>query len=228
MDPYTFLLILGGAGLAAMALQGIGGGLGHGHSAGQSGHGGHGHGTAGHGHAAHAGHAGHATHGHAGRDAQAGRVGNADLSHGPTGLSHFLWNFASPRVLFSICLGAGALGPFLRPLMGSGTLLLIAAIGAGIIFERVLATPIWNLAFRFVSKPALMLESCVDDEGTAVTSFDKNGQGLIAVDLDGQVVQLLATLQSDDRALGAAVRAGDRVRIAAVDAARNRCTVAAL
>ena len=112
--------------------------------------------------------------------------------------------------------------------MGNGTLLLIAAVGSGIIFERAVATPIWNLAFRFASKPALMLESCVDDEGTAVTSFDKNGQGLIAVDLDGQVVQLLATLQPDDRALGAAVRAGDRVRIAAVDSARNRCTVAAL
>lgn len=226
MDLYTFLLFLGGAGLAAMAFQGVGGGhAGHGHGSGHGGHGGHGHGAGGHGHGGHAGHAGHA---HSGHDASAGRISHADLSHGHLGLSQFLWSFASPRVLFSICLGAGALGPFLRPVMGNGALLLIAAIGSGIIFERALATPIWNLVFRFVSKPALMLESCVDDEGTAVTSFDKNGQGLIAVDLDGQVVQLLATLQTDDRALGAAVRAGDRVRIAAVDSARNRCTVAAL
>ena len=227
MDLYTFLLFLGAAGLAAMAFQGIGGGLaGHGHGAGHGGAVGHGHAGTGHGHGAPGGNAAH-TGGHGSHAGQAA-AGHAPALGLRASASRTLWNFASPRVLFSICLGAGALGPFLRPLLGSGALLLIAAIGAGIIFERIVATPIWNFAFRFVSKPALMLESCVDDEGTAVTSFDKNGQGLIAVDLDGQVVQLLATLQPDDRALGAAVRAGDRVRIAAVDSARNRCTVAAL
>jgi hypothetical protein len=112
--------------------------------------------------------------------------------------------------------------------MGGGVLLGAAAIGIGIIFDRGVVTPLWNFGFRFQSTPALMLESCVDDEATAVTSFDKNGQGLVAVDLDGQVVQLLATLQPDDRALGAAVRAGDRVRIADVNATRNSCTVSVL
>jgi hypothetical protein len=223
MDLYTFFLLLGAAGLAAMALGVMGGGhAGHGH--------GPGHGGTSHGHDVHVGHAG-TGHGH-GAHAGTGHGHDAHVSHAGSTLGHSVGNallhLASPRVLFSICLGIGALGPFLRPLMGGGALLLIAAIGGGIIFERVVATPIWNFAFRFVSKPALMLESCVDDEGTAVTSFDKNGQGLIAVDLDGQVVQLLATLQPDDRALGAAVRAGDRVRIAGVDSARNRCTVAVL
>lgn len=125
-------------------------------------------------------------------------------------------------------MGAGAAGPLMRNFIGSGAFLLIAALGLGILFERLIVTPVWNFTFRFASNPALMLESCIEDEGTAVTSFDKNGQGIIAVDLDGQVVQLLATLQPDDRALGAAVRAGDRVRIADVDSARNRCTVAVL
>lgn len=115
----------------------------------------------------------------------------------------------------------------MRPLFG-GILLFVAAIGIGILFERAMVRPMWNFMFRFASKPALMLDSVLEEEGTAVTSFDKNGQGIIAVDLDGQVVQLLATLSSDDRALGAAVRAGDRVRIADVDSARNRCTVAVL
>jgi hypothetical protein len=143
-------------------------------------------------------------------------------------MGRVLWHFASPRVLFSISLGAGAAGPLLRGLMGNGAMLAIAAVATGVLFERAIVTPLWNFAFRFTSNPALMLESCVDDEATAVTSFDKNGQGLIAVDLDGQVVQLLATLQPDDRALGAAVRAGDRVRIADVNAARNSCTVSVL
>jgi hypothetical protein len=222
MDLYTFLLFLGVAGLVTMALQGIG----------------HGHGDASHGNGHHAGdsHAGHSTdagsHGasHAGTHGSSHASSHASqhaVSH-DSAIGRALWSFASPRSLFSISLGAGAVGPLLRGVMGNGVLLFIAALGAGIIFERVIITPIWNFAFRFASKPALMLESCVEDEGTAVTSFDKDGHGIIAVDLDGQVVQLLATLQSDDRALGAAVRAGDRVRIADVDSARNRCTVSVL
>jgi hypothetical protein len=131
-------------------------------------------------------------------------------------------------VLFTICLGAGAFEPLLRHVVGTGTPLLITAIAVGVIFDRVVVTPLWKLAFRFASKPALMLESCIEDQATAVTSFDKNGQGLVAIDLDGQVVQLLATLGQDDRQIGAAVRAGDRVRIAGVDAERNRCTVSVL
>jgi len=79
---------------------------------------------------------------------------------------------------------------------------------------------------RFASAPAVTLESSVTDEATAVTSFDANGQGIISLEVDGQVVQILATLRADDRALGAArVRAGQRVRIDEVDAAQNRCTV---
>jgi hypothetical protein len=218
MDLYTFLLVLGAAGLATMALRGFGGGhAGHGHA---GGHAGQGHGG---GH----GHTGHPTGGHAAHAHGSSTVHGTQTS-AQSVIASSLLHFASPRVLFSICLGAGAVAPLLRLVLGGGPFLFIGAIGTGIIFERIVVNPIWNFAFRFASAPALMLESCVEDEGTAVTTFDKNGQGLIAVDLDGQVVQLLATLQPDDRALGAAVRAGDRVRIAAVDSARNRCTVTAI
>jgi hypothetical protein len=55
-------------------------------------------------------------------------------------------------------------------------------------------------------------------------NFDANGNGLVAVELDGQVVQLLATLNSNERGVARRVRAGDRLRIEAVDD-RNRCTV---
>ena len=48
---------------------------------------------------------------------------------------------------------------------------------------------------RFASTPASMLESAVTDEATAVTSFDANGQGIVSVEVDGQIVQILATLQ---------------------------------
>src|SRR4051812_16624076 len=142
MDLYTFLLFLGAAGLATMALRGFGGGhAGHGHA-------GHGH-TGGHGHA---GHANTGAHGHA---SHAGHAHGSSTAHGAGGGHNIvmggLLHFASPRVLFSICLGAGALAPLLRLGLGGGAWLFAGAIGSGIIFERVVVNPIWNFAFRFAS-----------------------------------------------------------------------------
>src|SRR5690242_20922060 len=64
----------------------------------------------------------------------------------------------------------------------------------------------------------------VTDEAVAVSSFDENGQGIVSLELDGQVVQILATLQPQDRLLGPRVRAGQRLRIDDVNAARQTCT----
>jgi hypothetical protein len=130
----------------------------------------------------------------------------------------------SPRVLFSVSLGLGTAGLALRPVLG-GPILFAAALTAGIVFERFLVAPLWNFLFRFASTPALTLESAVSDEARAVTSFDANGQGLIAVELDGQSVQLLGTLQRADRDMHVRVPAGARLRIEEVDSARNRCIV---
>lgn len=130
----------------------------------------------------------------------------------------------SPRVLFSVCLGLGTTGILLRGTL-DGLALFAAAVAGGVLFERLLVTPIWNFTFRFASKPALTLESALLGEATAVTKFDANGQGIIAIEVDGQMVHLLGTLQSDDRALGAKVLVGARLRVEDVDAARNRCTV---
>ena len=85
--------------------------------------------------------------------------------------------------------------------------------------------PLWNFLFRFESTPALTLESCIGDEARAAMSFDARGNGLIALELDGQVVQLLGSLRPEDRDAGIRVHAGDPVFIDDVDAARNRCTV---
>lgn len=140
-------------------------------------------------------------------------------------MSNTFWTMTSPRFLFSLVLGFGTAGELLRPVLG-GPLLLVAALAGGLLFERILVSPLWNLAMRFASAPAVTLESAVSDEATAVTAFDANGQGIVSLEVDGQVVQILATLRPDDRALGAArVRAGQRVRIEDVDAEQNRCTV---
>jgi hypothetical protein len=204
MDIYLTALALGGVGLVGMAVGGLGR-----HGSGP-------HATPGHGGGAH--NAGHAQGGHV-------QTGHA---HGPQAPSQSQSNplvaLMSPRVLFSVALGFGTAGLVLRDFLG-GPLLFAAALGIGILFERFVVAPVWNLAFRFASNPAATLEGSVMDEATAVTAFDKNGQGLIAVEVDGQMVQILGTLQAGDREMKVKVPAGSRLRIQDVDAARNRCTV---
>lgn len=131
---------------------------------------------------------------------------------------------ASPKLLFSLALGFGATGVLLRPMVGEPLLIVGAALGA-VLFDRVLVSPLWNLAMKFASKPAATLESAVSDEATAVTSFDHNGEGIVSIEVDGQVVQILATLQPNDRQLGTRVRAGQKVRIEDVNTEKNCCTV---
>jgi len=221
MDVYGFSLALGATGLAAMAIGGLAhvGHDGHGHA----GHGGHGHGGNGHGHAAghaHTGemHAGHAHAGHAhGTDAH-----GAPAHPAP---AHTSWFFSllSPRVLFALLVGFGAGGLLASPLgepWRAGAAVLAAAA-----FEGLLVGPLWRMLFRFESSPAATLESAIEDDARAVMGFDANGQGLVALDVDGQIVQLLATLTAEDRARGARVRSGDLVRVSSIDAARHRCTV---
>jgi hypothetical protein len=213
MDVYVFSLALGATGLAAMAI----GGLAHvGHD---------GHGQAGHGHSGHAGHAhggnGHAAHDHT-AELQTGHAHAAPAHSAPAHTSWFL-SLLSPRVLFALLVGFGAGGLLASPLgepWRAGAALLAAAA-----FEGLLVGPLWRMLFRFESSPAATLESAIEDDARAVMGFDANGQGLVALDVDGQVVQLLATLTAEDRARGARVRSGDLVRVSSIDAARHRCTV---
>ena len=225
MDLYGFCLALGSTGLVAMAV----GGLAH---VGHDGHGGHGgHGHAGHGDTAHLGaHTGtsHAAHGgdgsHGGHAAHAGNGQHGhDLQHGHGHGTAWLQSLLSPRVLFALLVGFGAGGLLATPLgepwrAGAATL-------AAAAFEGLLVGPLWRMLFRFESTPAVTLESTIEDDARAVMGFDANGQGLVALDVDGQVVQLLATLSADDRARGARVRTGDLVRVSSIDAARHRCIV---
>jgi hypothetical protein len=124
-------------------------------------------------------------------------------------------------------LGFGATGAMLHSVLPAPLLLGAAAVGA-VAFERLVVAPVWNFAMRFASRPASTLESAVADEAVAVSAFDDNGQGIVSLELDGQVLQILATLQPQDRLLGARVRAGQRLRIDDVNAERQTCTVSLL
>lgn len=212
MDPYTFSLVLGVSGLGVMAL----GGIGH-----------------------HGGHASHSTHDHAGAGAHTGPGAHGTLAHHHSAdhASHHdsthstvasqLWVLLSPRVFFSLAVGFGAAGLVLVRWVPEPWLALGAVLGA-VGFEGCLVRPIWNRLLGFASNPARTLESAVFDVAEAVTDFDAQGQGLIVLELDGQVVQVLARLSPDERALGVHIRRGARVRIEEVDARRNRCLVSSM
>ena len=210
MDVYAFALALGAAGLAAMTFLGFQ----HGHGSGH--HGGHdaGHSDSGHHVGSHSGH----SHGHSGH------------SHDQTGQPHHhdgsaKWAlFLSPRIWFSVLVGFGATGLLLQHQI-SGLILLGVALLGGIAFEGLLMRPLWSLVSRFESEPAMTLETGVMDDAEAVTGFNHQGEGLVRLDLDGQVVQLLGVLTADERAAGVRVAAGDRLLVEAVDPARQRCTV---
>jgi hypothetical protein len=197
MDLYIVSLATGAVGLGVMAT----GGLSHGSHAG--------HGHAGHGHAGHA----HAAH---------GREQGGITSHMPAGGFHWS-SLLSPRLLFALMVGFGAGGLAATPL--GEPFRFGAAILAAAAFETLMVGPLWRFLFRFESRPAATLESAIEDEARAVTGFDANGCGLVAVDVDGQLIQLLATLAPEERSRGVRIRSGDMVRIAEVDAARGRCTV---
>jgi hypothetical protein len=218
-DFYTSTLVVGAAGLAVMAL----GGLGH-HSGGSHHAGGH---HVGDHHMADGHHAAqHHGGDQGGHSAQHTHTHTSDSGHDGfrAAASQTLWALASPRVLFSMLLGFGTSGLLFRSVLPEPLLAITAVLGA-VLFERAIVSPLWSATLRFASAPAATLESSVTDTATAVTSFDANGQGIVALEVDGQVVQVLGTLQTVDRELGVNVRAGERLRIEAVDAARNCCTV---
>jgi hypothetical protein len=239
MDAYTVSLTLGAAGHGVMAVGGLAANHGHhghhDHGADAGGHhGGHGHAHGhSHGHASdvslgtHGGaHAHGGVHGASAATSTAGAGGSGVLAHGVRGGSGgargggrtagLLWSVLSPRVLFSVLVGLGATGVLARNALGGVALFALALVG-GVAFEALLVRPLWNFAFRFASAPALTLGSALFDEARAPTRFDANGQGLIAVEVDGQMVQVLGTLRPEDRTTG--------VRIEEVDEERGRCVV---
>jgi hypothetical protein len=140
------------------------------------------------------------------------------------GWKSHVWSWLSPRVLFNVLVGFGATGLVVERLVGPFLALPIALVG-GIAFESLVVRPIFNSLFRFESQPAQTLESAIMSEARAVTGFDANGNGLISLELGGEIVQILGTLTRDERTAGVRVRAGDAVRVEEVDASHNRCVV---
>lgn len=220
MDLYIFCVVLGAAGMAAMAFLGF-------TSSHSGGH--HGHDTAGHEmHGTGSSHTVTTSHAHAHATHAAVPTGRGEvvgrIPHDGVGWRSHVWSWLSPRVLFNVLVGFGATGLLVERLVGPVLALPVALVG-GIAFESVVVRPIFNSLFRFESRPAETLESAIMSDARAVTGFDANGNGLVSLELGGEVVQILGTLTNVERSSGVRVRAGDAVRIEEVDPARNRCVV---
>lgn len=127
----------------------------------------------------------------------------------------------APRVFSGLMLGFGVGGSGAVQLAEPWRLL-VALTAAGA-FEFFMFGPTWR--FVFEPTPPLELESAIGHVVRAVTGFDTNASGLIAVDVGGEVVQLRATLSHEERERGVHIHSGDMVRIAEVDAVRRRCVV---
>ncbi len=173
-------------------------------------------------HGGHAGHAGHGGQGHGGHGGQ-----NGHSTHGERGPSP-LWTLLSPLAIFSLCLGAGATGLLLRPAHLAAALTALAALFGGLVFFGLLVRPLWNLLFRFASKPSAALEGMIARQAEAVTGFDERGRGLVGLTIDGQWVRVLATLENDTRADAASIKPGERLTVISVDGRANSCRVARL
>ncbi len=201
MNAYLLCLGLSFGGLVLMSLMG----LGHHHHAGY----GHAHGGKGLRHP-------HGQHHHGGGSCP--------------GRALFLLGWFSPRVLFSVLMGFGATGALVESLTTLPAMLVcILAVVGGVAFERFVVAPFWNLLFGFASKPARTLETALFGSGEAATDFDRTGHGLVRLELDGQVRQILGTLAPDERVPDAPrVRTGERLFIRSVDHRRNVCTVSRL
>jgi hypothetical protein len=233
MDLYSFCMWLGFAGLVAMAgLGAIGGHHSHGHAShGADAHGFHLHGQGHHGgsHEIHIGHhaaphhgAAHASPSHSSA-AHAHHSHHGHEAHAAPSAGLRVLSYLSPRVLFAVALGFGATGLLTAPYIPAEPFHALSAFAGGIGLEKLLISPIWNGLMRFASNPARTLESAVFEEARAITAFDAEGCGLVIIDLDGHEMRVLARLRPEQRQTR--VRAGDRLIVEEVDAARGQCRV---
>jgi len=208
LDIYLSCLIGGALALAVLALCGIGfhhGGI----------HGGHGHASPGAGH----GHIGAQVRGNVHRSS--GHAPTTARSPGASLLGLLAW--LSPIYICAAIVGFGAIGTLVSPILQGWFQLAAALVGAYLLCSLGVR-PVLSGIQNWASLPAKTLNDTLLENGTAVTDFDSQGYGLVRLNLDGQVVQLLGQLVPEEQS-GARVRSGETLFVRSVDSARQRCVV---
>ncbi|MDX1931476.1 MAG: hypothetical protein SFU56_02610 [Capsulimonadales bacterium] len=174
-------------------------------------------------------------HGHAPETVHVHGLPNTEVppaNHAPTGgpeppSSPFV-SLLSPLALFTLCLGAGVTGLLLQMQLRERWLVaLIAALGGLALYYLVVA-PLRRLIFAFASKPAATLSAAVAREGEADSRFDREGRGIVRLNVDGQIVRILAQLEPEEIREGEPVTAGQKLVVTAIDRRRNTCRVTRL
>ena len=242
MDLYLLFFALGASGMVAMALLGVAGSHGGGRAHNSS-HGARAAGATPHSHAhaatSHATHIASAGRGagrfggaRAGARVASARAGGARGSRGARATAGARGSFKdalsawlSPRVLFTLSLGIGATGLLLKPVLSNEIALAVFAFAGGLFLEKALVAPLWGLLMQFGSAPARTLESAAFEEAVAITAFDSQGCGMVAIVLDGHEMRALARLQPDPNGAKPRVKSGDILLVESVDAARGQCVV---
>jgi hypothetical protein len=180
-------------------------------------------------HTGHAGHAGqgggvtHPGHAHAGHDSQGARSQHdGQQSRGAS----LLLTILSPLTIFSVCLGAGATGLLVRSFHLPTLIVAIVALAGGVAFFAAIIRPLLTVVLMFASKPSKALEGTIAQQAEAITTFDASGKGLVQLTVDGQLVRILATLETDEHVQPSDVSPGDRLTVTSVDGHKNTCRVA--
>ena len=214
---YLFLLLVGALGFAAQVALGFLHGSHGSHTNAANGHGGHG--TA-HSHSPVS--AGHNTaHG------EHSQSGSHHLEDAASAKSPFAaWpTWLSPLTFFSVALGAGVAGVLLNRFL-SEPFLAAAAVVAGLLLNGAIVRPLMGLLLRFASEPATALKGSIAKSAEVVSRFDERGRGVVRLNVDGQVVRLLAELENEDKAQAATIKPGESLVVTSVDGKSNTCRVA--
>lgn len=139
-----------------------------------------------------------------------------------------LYSLLSPLALFTICLGVGVTGLLLQLRIHEQLLVALGASIGGLALYLGLVRPLWEFIFQFASKPAATLSAAVAQEAEADSRFGPDGKGIVRLTVDGQLVRILAQLESDDQSKGVTVTTGDKLVVTQIDRQRNTCHVTRL
>jgi len=148
---------------------------------------------------------------------------NAPANQAASDFISGLLSWLSPAYLAGAVIGFGATGTLVGPIL-HGWLQLGAALLGAYILCFFCIRPLLTGVQKWASLPAKTLTDAMLENGTAVTDFDSKGYGLVRLNLDGQVVQLLAQLAPEEQT-GARVRSGETLFVRSVDPAKQRCVV---
>lgn len=129
-----------------------------------------------------------------------------------------------PVNIFGLFLGFGATGMIFGTLLGFQALVIASCVGA-LVFTFGMVKPLMNWLAGFATQPSVGLEGMIFQEAEAITGFDAEGRGIVRLTLDGQHVQLLATLDLLEVEKGVQVRKGEKLIVTEVDSVKNSCRV---